>query len=296
MRHSAFVFIMVTVLFIGHDLRAEETTPLNIRLSTAVNDYDKTLNDLISKENNESLIEYYKACKYVATELKNFSRQSIPNFTLPENTINFRKKAFQDYILPNDLGGQIQQEVSAYEKIALFLKPQFMQQVAREKILLERKYFEEDDKQSGFLFEACINSHLCLTQYDEDSTEHGRKYGVSPWEVTIRVEPLMTFDSDNTAGFLLSTGLLMNLFPKVNVLNNQVSAEDNWASGYIKRVGLKLGAGGDVGEGGSRFIGGAGLQIASFSIWGIYQEREDRFVAAISASDLDWVKKILPFF
>ncbi len=106
----------------------------------------------------------------------------------------------------------------------------------------------------------------------------------------------MAFDSDNTAGFLLSTGLIMNLFPEIKVLANQVTVNDNWASEYIKRVGLKLGAGGDVGEGSSRFIGGAGLQIARFSIWGIYQEREDRFVAAISASDLDWVKEMLPFF
>jgi len=125
--------------------------------------------------------------------------------------------------------------------------------------LFELKYFEKDDKRAANFIEGFINSKVPLLRYKEVDRWH-RQHGVSAWEATTRFEPIALMNSDNDLGGLVALGLVYNFFPTIDAQKNppNIYMNDSWRSKYLKRVGLRFGAGATFDEGDALI--GSGIQ------------------------------------
>lgn len=163
--------------------------------------------------------------------------------------------------------------------------------------LSNRKYFEKDDKdRKGSPVEILLNGVFSFT-----STElfdfNAPHYGVKPWEINFRLEPVgfVNENAANMTGAVLSAGLLYNLFPDLSPIADEVNIRETFGSGWIKRLGIKLGGGARYED---KFLwhAGGGLQIRAFTAWGLYSFNEKKWFLAFGLSDLSLVQKYLPYF
>lgn len=188
--------------------------------------------------------------------------------------------------------------------ITPLLNPIYVANLATRRAVLEIKYFDPDTDETGNIFEGYINSSLPflkstrLTEMGNDSWY--RLHGVSKWEATLRTDPIVLGNDDNDAGALLALGALFNFFPHVNENPENPfdpDIEPTWASEHLKRMGLKLGWGFQVPEGGRpRALYGAGWQVRALTAWAVYSTRDDEWTWAGGLSDLGWLKGLIPVF
>lgn len=178
------------------------------------------------------------------------------------------------------------------------LADKFLAYAVASNTLLERKYFSRGDE--GNFLEGWINGLLGFTRAETDPSRADLKhFGVSPWEVPVRLEPLYLLKGADVQNFggIFSAGLLYRFFPAVKVVDDEAGAvkiSETFASKYLEALGLKVG----VGAHGEDFewMAGLALQVASFSLWGMYTWEEERVDLAVSLSDLDVVEALLPIF
>lgn len=192
-----------------------------------------------------------------------------------------------------------QQEDTAWRNDILpYLGDVYIEHLVIRKKLYELKYFEEDDPESASIVEGWLNGSVPFTRYKDENAWY-RQDGVSKWEASLRVEPLVLLEDDNKTGVLLAGGLLYNFFPLVSQSNEdkfQAITKDDNRSKYLKRTGLKVGAGAMFDDPKTEFLAGLGFQMRACSLWGVYSTGDSSFSLAVSLSDWDWVKKTLPFF
>lgn len=182
-------------------------------------------------------------------------------------------------------------------RIAPCLDAHFYSRKRAEIELFQRKYFDEDDPNTSNFLEGWVNGRASCLRYSETASDSWhRSYGVSAWEATFRVEPVLLFDGDETAGALLALGLLYNNFPVITpTRDGGIHIRDSLASKWLRRSGIRVGAGVDF-EDNPRFIGGFGIQIRAWTAWGVYSDRDEEWYAAIGLSDWEWLKPYLPMF
>lgn len=181
--------------------------------------------------------------------------------------------------------------------ISPYLDADFYSRKRAEVELFQRKYFDEDDPNTSNLLEGWLNGRARGLRYSETASDSWhRSYGVSAWEATFRVEPVVLFDGDETAGALLALGWLYNHFPSVTPTGDgNINIRDSFASRWLRRSGVRAGAGVDF-EDNPRFIGGFGVQVRAWTVWGLYSDRDSEWYAAIGLSDWEWLKPYLPWF
>jgi len=178
------------------------------------------------------------------------------------------------------------------------LADKFLSYAVAANTLLERKYFALGDE--GNFLEGWLNGLLGFTRAEPDPSRADLKhFGVPPWEVPVRVEPLYLLKGADVQNFggVLSAGLLHHFFPSVKVVDDEAGAVkigESFASRYLEASGIKVGAGAHGED--FHWMAGLGLQVSSFSLWGMYTWEEERFDLALSLSDLDVVKALLPIF
>lgn len=182
-------------------------------------------------------------------------------------------------------------------RISPYLDADFYSRKRAEVELFQRKYFDEDDPNTSNLLEGWINGRAGWLRYSETAPDGWhRSHGVSAWEGTFRVEPIVMFDGDETAGALLALGWLYNFFPAISPSENGgINIRDSFASKRLRRAGLRAGAGVDFADN-PRFIGGFGVQVRAWTLWSVYSERESEWYMAIGMSDWEWLKPYLPWF
>jgi len=178
-----------------------------------------------------------------------------------------------------------------------YLKNPYYSRKRAEVELFKRKYFEDDDPRSANLVEGWANGHYRWLKYSEDAPDRWhRSHGVSAWEMTFRVEPVVVFDGDETLGALFALGWLYTAFPTITATDDGgIHTQETLASKWLRRTGLRLGAGVDLNDD-PHFIGGIGLQIRAWTLWSIYREEPSEWYAAIGLSDGEWLKPYLPAF
>lgn len=163
--------------------------------------------------------------------------------------------------------------------------------------LFELKYFEEDDKRSANFIEGFLNGKVPLLRYEEGNNSWYRQHGISAWEATARFEPIALMNSDKDLGGLVALGLVFNFFPEVDIdAENPLKVDTNttfWSK-YVKRVGLRLGAGATFDQGNALI--GSGIQVQAFTVWGVFNTDDSEWYAAVGISEWDWIKKYLPYF
>jgi hypothetical protein len=119
-------------------------------------------------------------------------------------------------------------------------------------------------------------------------------YGIKPWEISARFEPVGFLKKKNITGVIFSLGTIYNFFPDVATGGGEAVAKDNFVSGKLKRMGLKLGAGGRLKEK-FEWMAGAGLQLRAVTIWGLYGFDEKKGEIAFGLNDISWLKYLLPY-
>jgi hypothetical protein len=160
--------------------------------------------------------------------------------------------------------------------------------------LFRRKYFEDATTQGNFL-EAWLNGSLGLFR----STDLGTvaEPGVSPWEALARFEPAVTVGGEERQLALGSLGLLHHFFPDYAPSGHDPRATESLWSQWVQRVGVRVAAGAAITDtGGADFVFGAGLQVRSFTVWGIWNPEQDDFSLAIGLNDLAFLRDALPTF
>ena len=182
-------------------------------------------------------------------------------------------------------------------RISPYLETDFYSRKRAEIELFQRKYFDKDDPNTSNLLEGWLNGRAKCLRYSETAPDSWhRSYGVSAWEATFRVEPVVLFDGDETAGALLALGWLLNYFPSISPAGDgDINIQDSFASRWLRRSGVRAGAGVDF-EDNPRFIGGFGVQVRAWTVWSIYSDRGSEWYVAIGLSDWEWLKPYLPWF
>jgi hypothetical protein len=130
--------------------------------------------------------------------------------------------------------------------------------------------------------------------------------GVSPWEITTRIEPVVMLNGGHDAAVLLALGAVYNFFPDSYVVRMTESGdgkvlysakprEPGFLSSTVRRMGLRVGVGGTLREE-ADLVAGAAVQLWKLDLWYLYDAGESESVLAVGMSDWDWIKKALPFF
>lgn len=184
-------------------------------------------------------------------------------------------------------------------RLLAYTDPMFIANVQAETELFNRKYFDEDDEAAANFCEAWLNGRVGLLRFKTDNDAWYRSRGVSAFEVTVRAEPVVMLSPENDCGVLLATGLLYNLFPSIETGGfgeSSIAVKDTFGSKWIRRVGLRAGVGMDIVKDHQSLIAGGGMQIAVFTLWGVYHAEDSDWRVAVGMNDFTWVKEVLPFF
>lgn len=174
-----------------------------------------------------------------------------------------------------------------------YLYERYLESVNRRVVLFDHKYFEDDDPESANFAEAWLNSHLSWTRFDAQAGGWFRDSGVSALEVTFRAEPIVLLSSANDAGALLTIGQVLNFFPHFGEDGTGSAVTDTWASDYVRRLGARVGLGAKFG-GDAALLAGCGVQVRVFTIWCVYDVRDEKWDVALGLSEWGWIEKWLP--
>lgn len=197
---------------------------------------------------------------------------------------------------------ELDKEKQLYDiHIAPELKGRFVENHAVRVDLLTRKYFSGDEDDKGNFLEAYINSRLPfvvsteLPASPEDDPWY-RTRGVSHFETTLRLEPLVIFEeSDENPALFGTFGMVYHFFPEYEPQLFEANPREGFASQWIQRIGVRVGAGAqDRDDEGADFVYGAGLQVRSFTLWGTHNPESSEFGFGIGVSDLEWIKGAIP--
>lgn len=175
--------------------------------------------------------------------------------------------------------------------------------------LEDKKYFSKDDKYSAFpfgLLEAAFNEADRFATKDQYRWDATRYHGVSPLEVNLRLEPVVSLNSENNKGLLLSVGLVHNFFPRRFELNGKwdsvkpLRAEDQCplifeTRRFIERAALLVGVG-YLGDDADSLAYGPGVQIKNLNLWYLYNENSSDWDWVLGADLNDLVTKMAKYF
>lgn len=301
-----FAILLTCSLLLTPDLvKATDATPSVEAVSSAIatSNYVSQVLDLLTKaqtsDNPQAVTDHLLKCVEDANEIARLSAdQNVPRIdrlNLYSSVVKRRISRMDNILKPLHLGTNalVRAEYQAYiDNLHPILDEQALKRTRYQVELFNRKYFDDDDPKQSNLAEAFLNDAIPALAFDESSHAPYRKEGVSAWEFTLRAEPIILFDGNESKGALLAAGLLWNFFPDAN--DNGV-AEDNKLSKHVKRAGLRLGAGA-VDANGTEFSVGAGLQVRAISAWAIHQPDGDQWDFALGVSDWEWLKNWLPLF
>lgn len=194
----------------------------------------------------------------------------------------------------------IRAETEAYSThLFPYRKSEFINLVALQEELLERKYFKTETSKTANFLEGYVNSRWSLTRsnhaYIGDVLAQPH-LGVSPWEAIFRLEPALAFDHGARVAILGTAGLSYSYFPEIDRKSTPMVFEEDFWSEWVRKSGIRLGVGvGDLDDK-AKLLLGAGTQISALGVWGLSKPDGSSFLLGISATDLSKFKKIFPWF
>lgn len=207
---------------------------------------------------------------------------------------NDQQRILMDNFLMSD--PLVRQEIKAYKDILFpYMEVRYLGVIRARNALWEGKYFADWDKEGNFL-EAWLNSHTPLTSFSIANQLNPPNYGVSPWEFTVRAEPIVLLDTGHEAAALFAVGCLYNVFPRVEIKDNgEIESSRDFFSNYLAKFGPRLGVGTTFNSPHDVYLAG-GVQIRAWSIWYVYNAADYTWAFAIGLSDWSWIKEFLPYF
>ncbi len=298
--HSLIFFLCIPVFVFAEDRLPTEEAIRAYRDSLEV--YQKQIRRVLAEERPENAIaleDYINICMDVSRAYDALNQQLVSDEALFQS-IRRRVDKRDDLLLmfrraaafPGEreilfLEGQ------AYEKLGQLPADRLLGRLRARILLSDRKYFEPDDKSKASPLEIVLNGLFGFT-----STElydlSGPHYGIKPWEMNARFEPVGFVKQKNMTGVMFSMGTIYNLFPEVSVDASTAHLRENFLSRNIKRIGFKLGAGARLKDR-PEWVAGTGIQIRAVTVWGLYGFDTEKMEIAFGLNDISWLKYVLPY-
>ena len=283
-----FIFIIqATVVFAG-------------QLSTSLAHYKETTQMLVAEEKNPTVKTYLLTCLTGAESLKGLEAGDVRVPQAFDALVKSRLEAAGE-LTPETSGAPgVVAETRAYTShLQPYRKSEYINLVALQGELLERKYFKAETSKNANFIEGYINSRWALTRSDHSyigtvlSQPH---LGVSPWEAILRFEPAVAFDHGARVAILGTAGLSYTFFPDIERNKTpMVFQEDLWSK-WVQKSGVRLGVGVGNLDDRAKLLLGAGTQINALGLWGLYKPDGNTFLLGLSASDLSKFKKFVAWF
>ncbi len=170
----------------------------------------------------------------------------------------------------------------------------------RRSALFDRKYFHDPDDQGGNFIEGWLNSRLAWfrsAQIGDPGWEASA--GVSPWEGIARLEPIGSLDGQGSLGMMAALGTTYHFFPAAGATESGAprAEEGGLLADWLQRAGLRAGVGVSERDGETvDLLLGAGVQLRSLTVWGLWNPEEDEFSVGFGAADFRWVTEALTVF
>jgi len=213
-----------------------------------------------------------------------------------------KKRGEADEALTADTSktAEVRAENAAYNAhLYAYRKAEYIGLIKLQDELLDRKYFKTETAKNANFLEGYVNGRLPLTR-----AQHGdvvkafrdEHLGVSPWEAIFRFEPAMAFENGTQPAILGTAGLSYAFFPTVNRATTPVTFSESVWSRYLQKSGGRVGVGVGQFDDKTRLVLGAGVQVYAAGLWALYEPDEQKFMFAVSMSDLSKIKKIIGGF
>jgi hypothetical protein len=177
-----------------------------------------------------------------------------------------------------------------------YVKSTYLNLIALQKQLLERKYFKAETAKNANFIEGYVNSAWRLTRADQSGLQNQLDephLGVSPWEAIFRFEPTMALEHGAQIAVLGTAGLSYTFFPGINTGKIPYVFQEDFWSKWVQKSGIRLGLGVGNMDNRAKLLIGAGTQVNALGLWGIYKPDGGTFLFGLSASDLSKFKKVI---
>lgn len=301
------IYILVLiVLWLPVLLFAQDILPSSEQVS-AYRDSIDLYTDLVNQaaysdvtSRGPALLDYLRTCRSVADAFEKLVREGkledLEHSFLQQRIdkrndllLLFRKLA--EYPFERQL---LFREGEVYKKQLSVIPAQRLTTLLKKRLILsDRKYFELDDRTKGSPLEIFFNGLFSFTSTELHNLS-GPYAGIKPWEVNARFEPIGFIKEKNMTGILFSLGTIYNFFPEVVMDSQSPLVNETFASSKLKRMGLKLGAGGRMRDA-FGWMAGGGLQVRAITVWGLYSFDREQFEVAFGLADISWLKYVLPY-
>jgi hypothetical protein len=177
-----------------------------------------------------------------------------------------------------------------------YRKAEYINLVALQEELLERKYFKSETAKNANFLEGFINGRWSLTRSDYSDSFDQEHLGIAPWEAIFRFEPALAFDHGAQVAILGTAGLSYAFFPDIERSKTPMVFRENFWSKWVRKSGLRLGVGVGNLDDRAKLLLGAGTQLNALGLWGLYKPDGETFLFGLSASDLSKFKKFISWF
>lgn len=290
----------LTVFCLGFVFFAQVLLALGGQLASDLEQYTDAVRPLQQATTNTVVQAYLAGCLDGAAQLKGLEAFDTRTSAAFDKLVADRIKWTGDLGHANRSDPVVPREKAAYDQHLLpYREAEYLALVRLQDELFERKYFRTETAKNANFVEGALNSCWSLTRADRGDPKQVLKeptLGVSPWEAILRCEPALAFDGGAQPAILGTFGLTRAFFPALVHTDKGPSFDETFCSKTIQKAGLRIGAGIEVEHDHVKALLGAGIQVWSIGIWGLYQPNDSALMLGISMTDLSKLKKFVGWF
>ncbi|MDD2898786.1 MAG: hypothetical protein PHI31_08735 [Desulfuromonadaceae bacterium] len=267
------------------------------QLPASLEQYQTQTANLLTGEEDEHVRKYLSECLEASRHLNGIEAEDVRVTTAFQALVAARLAAAGGLTAETSGAPGIRTEQRLYTThVQPYLKNEYISLVRLQDQLLQRKYFRNETAKNANFIEGAVNSYWSLTRADHTDLKNvaaDPHLGVSPWEAVFRLEPTLAVHHGGQFAVMGSAGLSYAFFPDVRHNGTSAVFNETFWSKWLQKSGGRLGVGAGQVENKTRFLAGAGVQIASAGLWGIYEPERRTFMFGISAADLSKLKKVV---
>jgi hypothetical protein len=287
-------------ILIGFVLFMQTTVAFAGQLSSSLEQYKARTQTILAEEENEVVKTYLFSCLSAANNLDGLEAGDQGLSAAFSAMVNMRLKAASD-LTPETSGmpGVVSENQAYNANLQPYIKSNYVNLIALQDQLLERKYFKTETSKNANFVEGYINSMWSLTRADHSDIKKvlaQPHLGVSPWEAIFRLEPTLAFDHGAQAAILGTAGLSYTFFPDIDSGTTPMKFKEDVWSKWVQKSGVRLGVGVGNLDNHAKLLLGAGTQINALGLWGLYKPDGGTFMFGLGASDLSKLKKFVTWF
>lgn len=290
--NRGFISVIIGVVFV-----IQTTVVCAAQLSTSLAQYTAGTQALVAVEKNEKVQKYLLTCLSSAQSLNGLEAGDPRVPPAFKELVAGRLAAGGDLDAETSGSVGVRTEVNSYNvHLQPYAKTNYLNLIALQDQLLERKYFKAETAKNANFLEGYVNSKWHLTRVEHFNVQevlNDPHLGVSPWEAIFRLEPTMAVEHGAQIAFLGTAGLSYAFFPDIDRKADPYLFREDFWSKWVQKSGVRLGLGAGNLDNHVKLLVGAGVQLNALGLWGLYKPDGGTFLFGLSASDLSKFKKVI---